>query len=128
MDGSRLNKIALTLPYRNLVQNLRQSAVLDPLPYLFLVCVFGKSTVEIGVRLTVHYIPKFIFAVFVFFLKRVIIPWMYLNGQALMGVDKLDQQRKPLIGFTFPAQDTAANRSIYSPNMSPLLFPVATTL
>ena len=108
MDSSGLDEVTLALLYRDFIEDFCQSAVLNPLPYLCLVRFFGKSTVKIGIRLAVHHIPEFIFAVFVFFLQSVIIPRMDLNRQALTGIDKFDQQWKPLIGFAFPAKDAAS--------------------
>ena len=108
MDSTGLDKVALALFHRNFIQNLCQSAVLNPLPYFCLIRVFGKSTVEIGIRLAVHHVPQFIFAVFIFFLKGIIVSRMNLNRQALAGINEFNQKWKPLIGLTFPSEDASA--------------------
>ena len=103
MNRSIFNKITVSLFHWNLIQDLRQCTILDPAAHLCLICVSGKSTIQIRLWFTIHHIPQFIFPIFVFLLQCIIIPRMHLNRKTFSGINKLDQKRKSLIRITFPA-------------------------
>ena len=90
------DKEAVPLMHRHSIQHLGQGVIFDTLRKL----LFGNFVVEAVVqarpRLAVQHIPHLGFAVLMFIFQCVVVGRMHLNGEVILGINKLRQNRELL--------------------------------
>ena len=90
------DKEAVPLMHRHSIQHLRQSVVFNALLKFRFGDLVVEAVVKICARLTVQHIPHLGFAVLVFIFQCVIVGRMHLNGEVILGINELRQDRELL--------------------------------